>query len=485
MKRNYFPLAFLLFASMFFSCNSQEEYPIDVKQTEQLGTLPIQMKIDAGQEVTKQTAENVANLFSKRTFASRSADSDIQDVCAINDSIGNPLCYVINYTNSTGFIIVSATKDYHPILAYSDTGRFEVDKINTNGTSVWLDEQSHYLSLASELPDSIKMKYRAMWTQYSTQELDFESSRSESDVYNLISRSINGWTNQGYTVYRLSEYKNSDEFRNLPSDVQETLLYLPSGYANPNYGGCENVSFVLKKDVGTYNYVSPLLNTTWGQWGNYNLYVPTNCPVGCIAVAVGQIMKYYQYPTTDFAWSSMPNNYATTATATLMADIGQKVKMDYKPTGSSAKNSDALNALINNYNYSASKIDHNASLVRNELDNGRPVYMTGFNDSDFFGLINEEGHAWVCDGYHNSNTIYEYKLMTLEQCPSSYEPTMFLNPYTTTIHESYTPSYYHMNWGLDGTCNGYYLDDNMVITLGNETYHFKYNREDFINIQPH
>ena len=75
--------------------------------------------------------------------------------------------------------------------------------------------------------------------------------------------------------------------------------------------------------------------------------------------------------------------------------------------------------------------------------------------------------------------------MTLEQCPSSYEPTMFLNPYTTTIHESYTPSYYHMNWGWDGTCNGYYLDDNMVITPGNETYHFKYNREDFINIQPH
>ena len=31
--------------------------------------------------------------------------------------------------------------------------------------------------------------------------------------------------------------------------------------------------------------------------------------------------------------------------------------------------------------------------------------------------------------------------------------------------------------------SSYYLDDNMVITPGNETYHLKYNREDFINIQ--
>jgi len=452
----------------------QEDFSVEKKQTEQTTLLALQAKIDLSQKVTEQTVENVANFFSKKKFASRSADREIKDICAINDSIGNPFCYVVNYGNSSGFIIVSATKDYNPILAYSETGSFDVDKINTSGTSVWLNEQSHYLSLASELPDSIKSKFRAMWTQYETQDLAPGVSRSESDVYNLISRSINEWTNQGYTVYRLSEYKLTDEFNNLPSDVKETLLYLPSGYANPNYGGSENVSFVLKKDVGIYNYVAPLTNTTWGQEGGYNFLIPDGVPAGCVTVAMAQIMKYHQYPTTDFAWSYMMDNLPTIETAELMEDIFEEAGIN--PDNSKAGIENASNAFVNSYNYSASVIDHNASSVRNELDNGRPVYMRGES--------NDDGHAWVCDGYSNSNTIYEYKLMTLEQCPSGYEPTMFTNPYTTTIHESYTPSYYHMNWGWYGTCNGYYLDDNMVVNPEGENVHYYRDREDIINIQP-
>lgn len=457
----------------------QEDFSVEKKQTEQTTLLALQAKIDLSQKVTEQTVENVANFFSKKKFASRSADREIKDICAINDSIGNPFCYVVNYGNSSGFIIVSATKDYNPILAYSETGSFDVDKINTSGTSVWLNEQSHYLSLASELPDSIKSKFRAMWTQYETQDLAPGVSRSESDVYNLISRSINEWTNQGYTVYRLSEYKLTDEFNNLPSDVKETLLYLPSGYANPNYGGSENVSFVLKKDVGIYNYVGPLLSTTWGQELGYNSYIPGNKATGCVAVAMAQIMKYHQYPTTDFAWNFMMEDSPTTETAQLMADIYVKVGED---SGSNINK--AKNAFVNSYHYSASVIDHNASSVRNELDNGRPVYMRGFNDTDLFGILLDEGHAWVCDGYSNSDVMYEYKLMTLEQCPSDYEPTIFLNPYTTVIHESYSPTYYHMNWGWYGICNGNYLDDNMTVNPDGNSYHFKHSRKDIINIQP-
>lgn len=41
----------------------------------------------------------------------------------ISDDNGNPSIYVINYKNG-GFVLVSATRNYYPILAFSDKGSF-------------------------------------------------------------------------------------------------------------------------------------------------------------------------------------------------------------------------------------------------------------------------------------------------------------------------------------------------------------------------
>ena len=63
----------------------------------------------------------------------------------------------------------------------------------------------------------------------------------------------------------------------------------------------------------------PLTTTKWGQESPYNNYVQSNCNsgekclLGCTAVAMGQIMKYWNYPiiTYDFYkqfdWCNMPD----------------------------------------------------------------------------------------------------------------------------------------------------------------------------------
>lgn len=99
-------------------------------------------------------------------------------------------------------------------------------------------------------------------------------------------------------------------------------------------------------DNGCHPYYytkGPLLQTTWGQGCGYNSllqdcstpYYCYHAVTGCVATAMAQVMKYHTYPA-SYNWSGMPDTYGTTATATLMRDIGlpSAVNMNYGCSGS-------------------------------------------------------------------------------------------------------------------------------------------------------
>ena len=201
--------------------------------------------------------------------------------------------------------------------------------------------------------------------------------------------------------------------------------------------------------------VNPLLTTIWDQ----GIYYNASCPVdnagpgghvyaGCVATAMGQVMKYFNYPeqgtgshsyycapygtqsvnfgATTYNWSSMPNSlyYHNSAVATLLYHCGVSVDMMYSPTGSGAYTSDTRSALINYFSYSSSaqykqKSSYSTSgwesLLRNELDASRPMIYRGQGTG---------GHAFVCDGYQGTN-------------------------------------YFHFNWGWSGYANGYFYVSNL------------------------
>ncbi len=195
--------------------------------------------------------------------------------------------------------------------------------------------------------------------------------------------------------------------------------------------------------------VGPLLTTTWNQGCYYNASCPSDAAgscghvyTGCVATAMAQIMKYWNFPTsgtsthtythltygsltanfgaTTYQWSQMPNNVTSSnnAVATLMYHCGVSVDMDYSPTGSGA--GEPREALVNCFKYSSQaqyveKANYSTNdwvnLMKSELGLQRPIWYDGFNPSD--------GHAFVCDGFQNID-------------------------------------YFHFNWGWGGYMDGYF-----------------------------
>lgn len=214
--------------------------------------------------------------------------------------------------------------------------------------------------------------------------------------------------------------------------------------------------------------VTPMINTIWGQQGSYNDLCPADVPVGCVAVAMGQIMKYWSFPlhgqgshsyvhpvygtqSADFGnstylWSTMPISISSfnAEIDSLLYHCGVAVDMNYGPTGSGAFSTAVTPALINYFKYKNTaqikyKSAYSASaweaLLRAELDNHRPVYYGGDNTVD--------GHAFVLDGYSGTN-------------------------------------YFHFNWGWYGDYNGYFY----LTALNPGGYDFTSGQEAVIGIQP-
>ena len=183
--------------------------------------------------------------------------------------------------------------------------------------------------------------------------------------------------------------------------------------------------------------VEPLVQTHWDQNPYYNALCPyygnQQTVTGCVATAMAQIMKYWNYPTTGngshsytwngqtlsanfgsttYQWASMPNQLYSNnnAVATLMYHCGVAVDMVYgiaSNGGSGAQPSDVPNALVNYFRYSSTaslKYKDNysqstwISFIKADLDSGMPVAYNGYGD--------DGGHAFVCDGYNSSNYFH-------------------------------------------------------------------------------
>ena len=182
------------------------------------------------------------------------------------------------------------------------------------------------------------------------------------------------------------------------------------------------------------NAVAPLLTTKWNQGCFYNSLCPAigsqpcgHAEVGCVAVAMGQIMRYWNYPTmgwgshsyshagatlsadfggTTYDWDHMPNTLSEAsseaeinAVATLLYHCGVSVDMRYNSNSSMADPSSVPDAMRRYFNYSRqihterqSNYDNEAwsNLLKSCLDLGRPIHYTGYGSA---------GHSFVCDGY--------------------------------------------------------------------------------------
>lgn len=217
-------------------------------------------------------------------------------------------------------------------------------------------------------------------------------------------------------------------------------------------------------DQTSIGNVYPLLgNIKWNQSAPYNNMCPTfsnngttqRTVTGCVATAMAQVMYYHRWPETgtgsntytfnlnsdeqqpltlsaDFSqsrydWANMLPSYTGNETTTqnnavakLMSDCGVAMDMGYGAS-SGAVTRIAMNRMPKHFRYDKSikfimrdayTLDKWLSIINGELSSNRPVIHTGAS--------NQGGHAFVVDGC-NSN------------------------------------GYYHVNWGWNGTSNGYFV----------------------------
>ena len=197
--------------------------------------------------------------------------------------------------------------------------------------------------------------------------------------------------------------------------------------------------------------VGPLCQTTWNQNFPYNSQCPEDPEgnggyvyAGCVATAMGQVMKYWDYPEqgtgshtynpegyaqqtanfgeTEYHFELMPNALDSLSTeedyfyiAQFLHHCGVSVDMQYSPNGSGAYSYSVLSALPSYFGYSCDTdlptlSFWGFSLYTNEqwaqmlkdggLDEDIPLYYSGSDDNG------AGGHAFVCDGYDENDYFH-------------------------------------------------------------------------------
>ena len=207
--------------------------------------------------------------------------------------------------------------------------------------------------------------------------------------------------------------------------------------------------------------INPLIPVKWSQEEPYNNKIvgisadnteSTGFVTGCVATAMAQMMKFWEYPTqgqgsysyenngltfsanfgnTTYDWSNMLQTYngnetgaTADAVATLMFHAGVSVDMDYGIYASGADSENIGYALATYFGYDKSvRNDFRTcysdeaweDLVYNELKTGRPVLYSG--------QATNGGHQFICDGYDKSNEMFTFNWGWNGWCDGSYPLT--------------------------------------------------------------
>ena len=283
-------------------------------------------------------------------------------------------------------------------------------------------------------------------------------------------------------AYWLSEYEKQISYV-VESNVQNTLEKQQWEMISLN-------QFSRKRGTTA---VKPLLKTTWDQGAFYNDSCPYDntakkrVPVGCVATAMAQTMKYWGYPSkgvsstsythatygllkanfgnTTYNWSAMSNKVTApnTEVARLMYHCGVALNMNYGPDGSGAwatydtryaKTANMHLSLIDYFQYDNTSISSIfkreftdqawQDKLKTELNQARVIVYCG-NDG-----TGQSGHCFVFDGYDLND-------------------------------------FFHIDWGWSGSFNGYFNIASLVPNgtgTGGGSGNYSSNQEAVIGIRP-
>lgn len=430
-------------------------------------------------KVSVDDALNVAKLF--KSTETRSVKS-VKGIETIKNDNEEPFMYVVNFDNNQGFILVSATRDYYPVLAYADKGNFDINEIGTTGLSVWINRIKRDISISRLMNNSQKIKFKVEWGKYEKKSnAMFSGSRATGlDVYAI--EKTGEWERNGTPYYTL---RDAEEI--LPQDIYQSWCEQAEGTLYPSLQGIYDpldYSFVIYPTLDSRsNHIENFVLTEWGTNGGYNdairpLINDTIPPVGWYGIAMAQVMRYYEYPRESFNWNQIPLTGEPTAeTQRFIFDVTESIDTRYGTTDSRSSLTNISNALRNEYNYSASTpYNDDMTTVLSEINAGRPVIMEG--KSEFWNYTS----AWIVSGANSVYSSSEYQLVVPVLDYTDEDPYRVVDTHDT---QSFSLHLVYVNWGIYGRYNGYYLYDNITQDEGSPfEADFNSNRKILTGIYP-
>lgn len=293
------------------------------------------------------------------------------------------------------------------------------------------------------------------------------------------------------TAYPLLGY--ADEGNADPSNLPPALEWWLGEYARQieyaNSKGISAESSKYKIDIRAgWEPIAPQIKTKWDQIEPYY----NMCPLvgmdyaytGCVATAMAQVAKYWNYPAVGkgyisyecsdiskrldmdfslrkFDWDNMldsylPGHYSqkeADAVAYLMKACGYAVKMSYSTSSSGALAMNIANGMKKYLNYDKNmvydmRMYHSSSewekIIYDNLKNVGPVLYGG-------GSMLGGGHSFVCDGYDGNGL-------------------------------------FHFNWGWSGMSDGYFsldaLNPDALGSGGGNGGGYNFTQDAVLGIQP-
>lgn len=345
-----------------------------------------------------------------------------------------------------------------------------------------------HVSTSVALEDAIS-KANVILTQLKDSSTTRSISRSVKDVHCMTSTPLTRSSSNGNipdTLLYLINYNDDKGFALLGADKRLREIYAISDEGELNFSDTidniglriffdttrENISRALnvetpnKKITELFGHqtmlkieskVDPYLwpeVSKWGQGSPFNKYCYTTggeqAVVGCVAVAVAQIMSFYDCPKeldgTKLSWRTMKKGTSNDAVAKLMRKLGNSdlLDMSYGVKESTAKFIYTTRTLsqmgykdVEGYTtrFDDYTVRNWLTFTGKEQDNPvkyGPVLMSGADR-------NAGGHSWVIDGYIR-NAIYA-------NSETDKDKYSFWN---------YDDTLYHCVWGFGGKSNGYF-----------------------------
>ncbi len=316
--------------------------------------------------------------------------------------------YVFNFTNGSGFVMVSADDVVKPVLAFSSESSFDMGNISPEA-KYWVNGYSDQITyvLANNVP--AKTADAQQWAELLT----------GSNSPKTSARTTSSFPSSTYFLCttkwdQLAHYNDmcpgTGSGRAVTGCVATAMAQVMKYNNWPSVG------------TGSHTYTAATYGALTADYGN-TVYQWTSMPntVSATNNAVAQLMLH--------AGISVNMNYSPTESGayvitdetpvTNCAEYALKTYFHYKPTLRGIPRSGEYYLLSGVPTYYIDSIATSAwiTLIKNELNANRPILYSGTGA--------DGGHCWVCDGYNST-------------------------------------SYFHFNFGWSGTSNGFYSINNIA-----------------------